>query len=268
MTVTSSAFNTQFALANGTQTITTNGVATPMGIQANAPGGTFLFTSNMNLGTQTLDLNAGNLNTANFNLTAGTFKSTGNTARTLNLGTSTVTLSGTTAAWNVANSNVTINAANSSIELSTTTAANVQFIGGGYTYGNLTLSGNPAGNNLSTQISGNNTFVGAFTSTTKTGNYFVLFDVGSTNTFKSFAVAGAGANRVTIDSNAVGTHNLVYTGTGTVTVSRCVIMDSNASPANTWYAPPASFNTDGGNNTGWIFAAPVSLQNSNFFLVF
>jgi hypothetical protein len=84
-----------------------------------------------------------------------------------------------------------------------------------------------------------------------------------------FTVSGSAGNEVNITSSLSGQYNLVLTGGGTVDVSYTNISNSNASPADTWYAWLYNNNTDGGNNTGWIFSnAPPVVANSNFFLVF
>jgi hypothetical protein len=268
MSVSSTSLTTTFALPDATQTIVTNGLSvTPFALNVNAANGTFLVTSNMSFGTQVVSLNGGTIDTQGFNITSGAFRSPESNVRTLNAGTSTFTLSGSTSVWNISTSNITVNVANTSIVLNSTAILNVEFFGNSYTYGNLRLEGNPIVANLSTRIFGNNTFTGDFVSNTKTGNYSILFDAGSTNTFESFFVEGQSGNLVTIDTNGAGIHNLVYTGTGNVNVSNCIIADSNASPGNTWYALLTNNNTNGGNNTGWIFGPSVA-SSSNFFLLF
>lgn len=266
MTVTGGTLITTFASPNAVQTFNTNGVATTqMPITVAAPGGTFLVTSNMNLSTAVILFNDGTFDTQGFNITTGGFNSNTANTRIFNGGNSTFNITGSGNSWVMANANLTVNAANTSIAFGMGGGSNALFVGGNSTYRNFTVSGPGTGNII---ISGNNTFTGTFTAN-RTSTYSVLFTAGTTTTVGGFSIPGTAGNTVTIDSDGVGTHNLVYIGAGTVTVARCSIADSNASPADTWYAPLTSNNIDGGNNTGWIFGAgPVVITNGNFFLLF
>jgi hypothetical protein len=162
----------------------------------------------------------------------------------------------------------TLIATNSNINLTDSTTATRTFSGGSLTYGNLDIGGATGASDF--YITGNNTFAGTITSS-KTVGYYIAFATGSTTTVNGFAVSGSAGNIVNITSAAVGnvtgSHNLVFTGAGTVDVNYANISYSNASPVNTWYALLTNNNVDGGNNTGWIFELPTT-SSSNFFLVF
>jgi hypothetical protein len=71
---------------------------------------------------------------------------------------------------------------------------------------------------------------------------------------------------MTINSSTPGTqHNLVYTGSGNIQAYDTTITDSNASPADTWYALLINDNVDGGNNSGWIFGSAPPPPLTNFY---
>jgi hypothetical protein len=169
--------------------------------------------------------------------------------------------------WNTtATTNLTLITTNSTINATNTSNTTRTFAGGGLTYNDLDIGGATGSGDF--YFTGNNTFTGTISSS-KTVGYFIAFAAGSTTTVGGFTVSGSAGNIVNITSSLTGQHNLILTGGGTVDVSYTNISSSNASPADTWYALLTNNNTDGGNNTGWIFSnSPPVVANSNFFLVF
>ena len=89
------------------------------------------------------------------------------------------------------------------------------------------------------------------------------FESGKTYSFDNLLIDKYSGDGLIIESTTPGVqHYLVYNGTGNVNVTNTTISDSNASPANTWYAPTSNNNVDGGNNFGWIFAGgPIPITN-------
>jgi hypothetical protein len=79
----------------------------------------------------------------------------------------------------------------------------------------------------------------------------VRFTAGTTQQIGKLTAVGTLANPITISSVTGATHTLNYTGTGNVIASYLNLSYSTATPANRWYA---SNSTNGGNNSGWIFA--------------
>jgi hypothetical protein len=194
---------------------------------------------------------------------SGTLLSDG--SRIINISNVDVTLTGTGTVWNMTvTTGANLIAANSNINLTDTTTTARTFAGGNLTYGNLDIGGATGTSN--TTFTGNNIFLGALTSS-KTVAHTVRFTAGTTTTVGAFTVSGSAGNIVTITSSTAAEHNLILTGGGLVnTVDYLNISYSNASPStDTWYAGINSI--DSGNNSGWIFLAPVS-NSSNFFLVF
>lgn len=191
--------------------------------------------------------------TNGFNLICTTF-SNSVTTNTMNLGASTVTITGAgAAAWTTA---ATVNAGTSTISL--TSASAKTFAGNGKTYYNLNQGGAGA-----LTVSGNNTFNSITNSVQPTT---VTFAASSTNTFANFSLTGTAGNLVTINSSTAGSAaNFVKTG-GVVSGDYLSVQDISASPASIWYAGANSTNVSG--NTGWIFTIPPATVDSKFFLFF
>jgi hypothetical protein len=266
MTVAGGSSALTFNGVSANQTITTNGVTTDFPITIASTAGNFVLGEALAIdNARALTVTSGNLIANSYNITAGTFVSTNNNARTIDISNVTVNLTGTLAVWNMtASGGANLIATNSNINLTDTTTSDRTFSGGSLTYGNLDIGGATGTSNLT--ITGNNTFLGAITSS-KTVAHGILFIAGQTTTVDGFTVSGSAGNVVTITSSTANVHNLVFTGVGNVDVSYANISYSNASPTNTWYSLFTNNNTDSGNNTGWIFELP-SATSSNFFLVF
>jgi len=82
----------------------------------------------------------------------------------------------------------------------------------------------------------------------------VLFTANTTTTLTTFTVSGATGATTTIGSLTAAPHYLTKAGGGTISSDYLSLSRSNATPTATWYA--GTHSVDGGNNTGWVFAAP------------
>jgi hypothetical protein len=196
-----------FAATSGTQTITSNGVTIDRPITFDGIGGTWELQDALTLGSTTaIGLYAGTLTTNGYSVTCGKIGNSGSSAtgnRTLNLGSSSITLVGastTNSSWQIEDGAFvfTVNAGTSTIYMSETyTGASTQnFIGGGKTYYNLVYTqGQPS------TISGNNTF-------NNISNTFqpitISFEAGSTQRFTNFNLSGTSGNLVTLNSSVPG----------------------------------------------------------------
>ena len=196
--------------------------------------------------------NANSYNVTVYNLSV---QSTGS----LNIGTAVWTIFGTGFCWNVAGTTTLTGSAE--IILSDTSTTARTFAGGGKTYGKLTIGG--ATGISTTSISGANTF--AEIASTKTVAHTIEFPI-ATTTVAAFTVSGTSGNVVTLSrTGASGVFTLTKTGVGVVSSNYLSISNSTATPTLTWYAGANS--TDGGGNTGWIFAnAPTA--SGNFLMMF
>lgn len=115
-------------------------------------GGGWILQDNFNIGTRTVTLTRGSLNTNNQSIVCGIFNATGSDTRSLILGSSSITCSSSGTAWNLGTlpNGLSLNAGTSQITL---TATSPTFAGGSLIYNNVIL--NSAG---TVTISGTNTF--------------------------------------------------------------------------------------------------------------
>ena len=256
-TITSSATEAKFAATSGTKTVSTNGVTIDKPLAFDGVGGTWSLQNALTLSaTRQIGLYAGTLNTNGYSVICARFLSSDSAAtgnRTLNLGASTFTCSGTTSfseAWFIETGtySFTLNAGTSTIVLAEAyTGTSFQnFVGAGKTYYNLSITGGQPCN-----FGGNNTFNSISNSIQPLD---LTFDPGTTQTVNNFYVSGTSGNLVTLASSSPGTQwSLAKNTGGKVLVSFCSITDSAATPAGYWFAPTSQGNVDGGNNTGWNF---------------
>lgn len=156
----------------GSHTLTTNGVAIPLGntstvqLQVISPGGSYtaqdaltVTVGNSSASGSGVALFAGELDFNDFAVITPLVRSDNTAvARTLTLGSSTVTLNRTsvTTVWNLVATNLTVSAAAGSVVISTATANTRTFAGAGATYGTLTYT--VAGSSGALVISDANTF--------------------------------------------------------------------------------------------------------------
>jgi len=85
-----------------------------------------------------------------------------------------------------------------------------------------------------------------------------LFKEFTTNTFTNdFDLNGTSGNLITIGSATPASTYTLSKSSGTVDVSFCSISDSIATGGASWQSFTSNGNVDGGNNTGWSFAAIV-----------
>lgn len=250
----SSAYTLSFS---GTTTLNTSGVVVNMPITLTS--GSLTLESDLIMGsTQLLTIDAGTLNTNDYNITCAIISSSNSAIRTFNLGSSTITLTSTGTVWNLGTStNATINPGTSTIILSNNTTTARLFAGGSKQYYNLVIGGSTS--TSTTTISGSNSFNDL--SSTKTVAHTVTFSGGATNTFANFNLRGSAGKLVTI--NASSTNTLVKSGSGVVDSDYLSLSASNAIPPNTWYAGPNSTLVSG--VTGWIFDSPPTVSTSNSF---
>lgn len=228
VTLSGAASSVSFVGSNN-QSITMNTATFTRPLIVDKPVGGTVTSTDAFTSTNTLTLTSGTL-TANNDVTATTASISGSTTRTLNMGTGTWTLSGTGTVWNAATTtNLTFNAGTANITLSNTTTTARTFAGGGLTYNTLTIGG-AAGTSTLT-VTGSNIFTAL--ASTKTVAHTISFTGGTTQVFTSFTVSGTAGNVVTIGS----------TNTTAVTLRK----------QTAWYVGANS--TDGGNNTGLIFAS-------------
>ena len=219
-----------FAKTSGTQTITSAGKTIGAGITIDAPGAIVSLQNALSL-TGTLILTNGTLTTNGYAVTTGTFSSNNSNTRVLNLGASTVTISGTGTFWDITTSTgMTLNAGTSSL-LFTGNSAVITFAGGGLTYYNVTFGATF----YNTTITGVNTFNNfTVTSPPSAGRRLVALSNNNQVINGTFSSVGSAANQ-----------RILYTGgtsgtTSQITATAISIADTDfssiiaAGPATPW----------------------------------
>ena len=253
-TVQAAASPTTFAATSGTKTITTNGVVIDRPLTFNGVGGTWSLQDALTLGATngTMAITGGTFNTNNYNVTASTFGGTGTSVRAINLGSSTITVTGnfSTTVGFFTITNLTFNAGTSTFDLTGTGVSAKGFQGGGLTFYRVKISGNSP----TVFSSGNTRFYEL--SNTVTPLTVTFGNLSTPMYFDNFLLSGTAGNLLTLSSTVPGSQFLMAKNTGgKVLVSYVSITDSNVTPAGYWFAPTSQGNVDGGNNTGWNFAS-------------
>lgn len=190
-----------------------------------------------------LTLTQGTLTMGEFNVTSGTFASTGTATRAiLGIGTNTYTLTGAgaTAFSNASGTGLTM----SGFTISMTSATAKTFAGGGGSFPTLNQGGAGA-----LTITGTNTFYN-ITNTVQPAS--VTFTAATTTTFKYFSLSGTAGNLITIGS-ATGANHTLSMSSGVANTQYMSISRSTATGGAGWIAATS---TNGGTNAGWVFAAP------------
>lgn len=240
-------------------TVTTNGVTISASITFNGIGGGWTLGSALTT-TGTITLINGTFDTSssgNYAVSASIFSGTGNTARTLNLNASTITLSGAATAWSFTlTTNLTFNAGTSTINLTST--SNITVSSGGLTYYNLTMSASSV--NTTRTITGVNTFNNLTCTNASTAIGVLNLSFGANQTINgtltlSGGTTNPGTNRLYIGSSTYGTQ---------VTLTAAAVSLTDVDFSDVIGAGAASPFTgtrigDAANNSGITFTTPKTV---------
>lgn len=182
----------------GSRTLTSSGKAITGGVDILSS--TTLSLSDA-LTTGTIGLTSGTFTTNDYNVTATILSSSNSNTRTINLGSSTVTLNGSGVLDFVTTTNLTFNAGTSSIIFS---AANPTFNGGSQTFYNVSFT---ATNSSLAFVRGANTFNDvAITGRISAGIFAVQFFADQTiNGTLTLSAGGNATARTFVRSNTIGT---------------------------------------------------------------
>lgn len=187
-----------------------------------------------------------NANNKNINILNGSLYGDSLYPATINMGSGTWTLSGSTFRFY---SGDTFNGDTSTIKLITPTvnaSINKTFDGGSNTFNNLWFATTTA---KELTIQGSNTFNNLKVDAGLT----VKFTDTTTQTVTSTTIIGTAASVIILQGTSTGGWN-ISDSTGTNTVEYCTISRSAAAGGATFNATNS---TDGGNNSGWTITAPV-----------
>jgi hypothetical protein len=234
--------------SSSSRTILTNGVTINGDVTFNSSGSDWTLQSALTVGSNdNVTLTAGTLDTAGYAVSCQLFVISGTTTRTLTLGASAITCTGSGNAWNATTTtNLTLNAGTSNITMSRN-ASSKTFAGGGLTYNILSQGG--SGTLI---ITGANTFADIQNPYKTTGATIIDFTSGVTQTVSAFTASGEAGRVLTIESTVAASAATLSKASGSVTVAYCSIKDLTATGGATWNATNST-NVSG--NTGWNFVA-------------
>ena len=203
-----------FASTSLGKTVSFNNVATaPLSFDFNGVGGGWTLTSTIN-GTSAsgaLTVTSGSFDTGNQTISVGQFNCIGTVTRSLTLGSSTITLGGTTP-WTAVSTGLTFSAGTSTIACSS--ASSLTFAGGGLTYNNVSFTDTTATGTTIT-ISGNSSFNNiTVASLTVTGIRIlnVASSTGVTGTL-TLGTANTPTRRIQVNATAYGTRYAISVAT-------------------------------------------------------
>ena len=235
-----------------TQTITSASKAFAGGITVDSYGGTVQLADALNIGANALTVTNGTFDTKNFNVTAGSLSSSNSNVRTITLGSSTVTLSGSQPVQATTNTNLTFNASTSQIDFTSTSGPTLN-AGVGLTFYSVSVIGASSG---SATINGANTFNSlTVTAGAAAGVYTVAFNANQTIN-GTLTVAGATAvRRIFVRSDTLGTTRTLTVNT--LSATDCDFRDITIAGTAAGSSPTRA--GDCGGNTGITFPAPKTV---------
>jgi hypothetical protein len=227
----------------GTGTLTTAGKVFSA-VTVNGSGITLTLGSALNTATRNVTITQGTFDTSNYNVTVNGFISGGSSVRSVLLGSSTVTVSGTTGFF-LASTNLTFNAGTSQITIQDFTT----FAGANQTFYNVTFSALVIGTHA---ITGENTFNNlTFSGTLSNG--FQNIVLGSSITVNgAFDCSNSNTTRrKMISSNIIGTTRTITAAA--ISANNCDFRDITIAGAAAPISPTRA--GDCGGNSGITFPA-------------
>lgn len=253
--------------ATGTLTFTSSTTFTsPVSLSANISiAGSFTLASSLTT-TGRITHISGIFNTNNFAINCQGYSITTGVSKTLNLGTSTVTINTTTdtaASWNMTASapvisSLTLSATSSTINITSTVATNTGsggFIGAGFAYGTVSVTHNGSQNSF--LISGTNTYTNLTLKTTTGGRGMTIS--GSHTISGTFTCSGVATNnRFALISSPI--YTTIPISAGTTSLTYVDFRDITASGTATWTGTSLG---NAGGNTGITFTAAKTVYWNN-----
>jgi hypothetical protein len=246
--VTQSYSGTLTFSGRNTQTITSAGKTLSGAITIDSYGGTVELADALNISSSALTVTNGTFDTKNYNVTAGSLSSNNSNVRTITLGSSTITVSGTLDF--TTSTNLTFNAGTSTVSVG---GGNIIFDGGGRTFYNVTFTGTAASVK---NIYGANTFNNlTFTAPSSAGFMQCSFLANNTIT-GTLTVAGATVvRRIFVRSDTLGTTRTLTVGT--LSATDCDFRDITIAGTAAGSSPTRA--GDCGGNSGITFPAPKTV---------
>lgn len=235
-----------------TQTITSAG-KTLGDITVDSYGGVLELADALNIGSRTLTVTNGTFDTKNYNVTAGSFASSNSNVRTINLGSSTVTLSSASGTTFSTTTNLTFNAGTSSIVFTTSSTGTI-LNGGGLTFYDVSFTSTSTA--TSATIAGTNTYRNlTFTAPASAGLPQYLFNANQTITGTLTCAGATAVRRIFLRSDTLGTQRDLTVGT--LVATDCDFRDIDILGAAAGSSPTRA--GDCGGNLGITFPAPKTV---------
>jgi hypothetical protein len=247
---TLSTVNTLTFSGRNTQTITSAGKTFSGGITVDSYGGTVQLADALNIGSNTLTVTNGTFDTKNFNVTAFGFEGFSGGVKALKLGSSTITISGSSPfGFYALAPQVSVDAGTSTIICSVGSAS---IYGGGLTLYNLSFTSTSAGTHNFQSAGGVLTVTNlTVTAPGSAGLRNLIFPENQTIT-GTLTVAGASpVRRIFVRSNTLGTARTLTVGT--LSATDCDFRDITIAGAAAGSSPTRA--GDCGGNSGITFPA-------------
>ena len=234
-----------------TQTITSAGKTFTQPLIVDAYGNSVELADALDIGSNTLTVTSGAFDTKNYNVTAAAISSTNANIRTITLGSSTVTLSGSSPVVFTQSINLTFNAGTSQINCSSSAAA---LTPGGMTFYNVSLTSTAISTASILSPIGGSTFNNiTITPPFGTGTSVILFnDVANDKINGTLTVAGASpVRRIFVRSDNLGVAATLTVGT--LAATDCDFRDITIAGTAAGSSPTRA--GDCGGNSGITFPA-------------
>jgi hypothetical protein len=227
------------------QTVTSAGKTFPTTFAIDTYGGTVQLADALNLGSSAVVVTNGTFTTAGYNVTAQSLNSTNSNVRTINLGSSTITLALGGFDFNIF-TNLTFNSGTSQINVTGTgTTAN----GGGLTFYNLSYTSTQVHTlSLNGRLTFNNL---TFTAPGVNGVSAFAFDNNPTINGTLTCAGASAVQRIFLRSSTIGTPRTLTVNA--ISATDCDFRDINLAGAASGASPTRAGNCGG--NTGITFPA-------------
>jgi hypothetical protein len=238
-----------------TQTITSAGKTFTQPLIVDAYGNSVELADALDIGSNTLTVTSGAFDTKNYNVTAAAISSTNANIRTITLGSSTVTLSGSSPVVFTQSINLTFNAGTSQINCSSSAAA---LTPGGMTFYNVSLTSTAISTASILSPIGGSTFNNiTITPPFGTGTSVILFnDVANDKINGTLTVAGASpVRRIFVRSDNRGVAATLTVGT--LSATDCDFRDITIAGTAAGSSPTRA--GDCGGNSGITFPSPKTV---------
>jgi fibronectin-binding autotransporter adhesin len=268
------------------KTITTNGVALANSITVNGVGAEWALADAWNSGTGSITVTNGSFDTANYNLTFGTLSSGNKNARTINFGSSTVSLGANVIFGTLENERANLSFAAGTSQINFSNGSAVTFSGNNQTFYNVSFTSTSMS---SINFNGENTFnnLSAAGRTTtgiraivlngnQTINGTLTLSAGTNATMRTSVRSSAAATTRTLTCAAVAA--LTDIDFGDITIAGAAVSggnltgtrlgDGNGNSGITFDAGVNKYwNLAGGGNwssTAWATSSGGAVSNDNF----